>query len=422
MSIPNDLPPPKTGPIVTNRSLTVPYDGQTLQVPPGFTATLFASGLANPRRLLVLPNGDVLVAEQSAGYLTLLRDDGQGRAKWIDRFVDDLNKPYGLALRGDDMLVADQDGIWRVPHVVGALRAGRPVPPQPADRCAARPAQAGARRLWRRDADQEGRLRHRPGPPEPPSGDRPEDRRPLCRGRLGRAISGSSPSPRRRSSASMPTARTRSTVASGTRNPTALAFHPDTGDLWALVQERDGLGDNLPSDYLIRVQQGGFYGWPYAYIGKHPQPGFANLAPDKVEATITPDLLFTAHSSLLDLVFYEGDQFPAEYKGSLFVALKGSWNRSIPTGYKVVRVPFKDGRPEGWYENFATGFWASGEQRAEVWGRPAALAVAKDGSLLVADDTGGTIWRISYKGPPAEHAAAPAATTGAEAKSQSPRR
>jgi glucose/arabinose dehydrogenase len=188
--------------------------------------------------------------------------------------------------------------------------------------------------------------------------------------------------------------------------------------LWAVVQERDGLGDNLPSDYLIRVQQGGFYGWPYAYIGKHPQPGFAQLAPDKVEATITPDLLFQAHSSLLDLVFYEGDQFPAEYKGSLFVALKGSWNRSIPTGYKVVRVPFKEGRPEGWYENFATGFWASGEQRAEVWGRPAALAVAKDGSLLVADDTGGTIWRISYNGPPAEHAGGPAESTGAEAKKQ----
>jgi hypothetical protein len=130
------------------------------------------------------------------------------------------------------------------------------------------------------------------------------------------------------------------------------------------------MGPNLLSDFLIRIRQRGFHGWPYAYIGKHPQPGFANLAPDKVEATITPDLFFTAHSSLLDLVFYEGDQFPAEYKGSLFVALKGSWNRSIPTGYKVVQVPFKDGRPEGYYENFATGFWVSGEQRAEVWGPP----------------------------------------------------
>jgi len=150
------------------------------------------------------------------------------------------------------------------------------------------------------------------------------------------------------------------------RNPTAMAFQPETGQLWALVQERDGLGDNLPNDYLTRVQQGGFYGWPYAYIGKHPQPGFANLAPDKVGASITPDLLFQSHSSLLDLVFYEGDQFPVEYKGSLFVAVKGSWNRSAPTGY-------------------ATGFWASGESRAEVWDRPAALAIAKDGSLLVGD-------------------------------------
>jgi glucose/arabinose dehydrogenase len=192
-----------------------------------------------------------------------------------------------------------------------------------------------------------------------------------------------------------------------------------SAEFWASVQERDGMGDNLPSGSLIRVQQGGFYGWPYAYIGKHPMPGFAQLAPDEVEATITPDLLFTAHSSLLDLVFYEGDQFPAEYKGCLLVALKGSRSRSVPTGYKIVRVPFKDGRPEGWYENFATGFWASGERRAEVWGRPAALAVAKDGSLLVADDTGGTIWRISYNGPPpAEHAAAPGENAGSAARTE----
>ena len=121
--------------------------------------------------------------------------------------------------------------------------------------------------------------------------------------------------------------------------------------------------------------------------------------------------MFQAHSSLLDLVFYEADQFPAEYKGSLFVAFKGSWNRSEPTGYKIVRVPFKDGRPEGYYENFATGFWVAGEHRAEVWGRPAALAVAKDGALLVADDTGGTIWRISYKAP-AETAGEPPGKTG----------
>src|SRR5262249_22946144 len=129
-----------------------------------------------------------------------------------------------------------------------------------------------------------------------------------------------------------------------------------------------------------------------------PQPGFANLAPNKVKTTITPDLLFAAHSSTLDLVFYDAQQFPVEMQGSAFVALKGSWNRSEPTGYKVVRVPFKDGKPVGYYEISMTGFWASGERRAEVWGRRAALAIAKDGSLLVADDTGGTIWKVSYTG------------------------
>jgi glucose/arabinose dehydrogenase len=189
-----------------------------------------------------------------------------------------------------------------------------------------------------------------------------------------------------------------STFASGMRNPTALAFHPTTGELYAVVQERDGLGDRLVPDYLVRVQQGAFYGWPYAYIGQNPQPGFAQLRPDKVKASVQPDLLFEAHSSTMDIVFYDGQQFPAEYRGDAFIALKGSWNRSEPTGYKVVRVPFKDRKPQGTYENFVTGFWTSGKDRAEVWGRPAALAVAKDGSLLIADDTGGTIWRIAYAG------------------------
>jgi len=414
---PNDLPAPKAGPIVTNRSLIVPFNGQALEVPPGFAAAPFATGLVNPRRLLVLPNGDVLVAEQSAGYLTLLRDDGEGRAKWIDRHVEDLNRPYGLALRGDEILVADQDAIWRVPHVVGALRAGRPVPPQKAE--AVPPDQRkpvsgayGAELLTKKGVfgiPVGHQNRHLAIDPKTGA---------LYVGVGSSGNLGVEPEPKATIQRFDSDGSNQTTVASGTRNPTALAFHPQTGELWAVVQERDGLGDNLPSDYLIRVQQGGFYGWPYAYIGKHPQPGFAQLAPDKVEATITPDLLFQAHSSLLDLVFYEADQFPAEYKGSLFVALKGSWNRSVPTGYKIARVPFKDGRPEGYYENFATGFWASGEERAEVWGRPAALAVAKDGSLLVADDTGGTIWRISYKGPPAEHAGGPAESTGSAARRQ----
>jgi glucose/arabinose dehydrogenase len=394
---PDDLPAPKTGPIVTDRSLIISYSGQTLQVPQGFVATPFATGLTNPRRLLVLANGDVLVAEQSAGHITLLRDDGEGHAKWIDRHVEDLNKPYGLAWQGDHLLVTDQDGIWRVPHVVGALRPGRAVPAQRADELPPeqrRPVAGayGAEMITKKGAFgivQGHQNRHLAI--DPKSGA-------LFVGVGSSGNLGVEPEPKATIQRFDADGSNQTTYASGTRNATALAFHPETGELWALVQERDGLGDNLPSDYMIRVQQNGFYGWPYAYIGKHPQTGFANLAPDKVDASITPDLLFQAHSSLLDLVFYEGDQFPAEFKGSAFVAVKGSWNRSVPTGYKVVRVPFKDGRTEGYYENFATGFWASGESRAEVWGRPAALAVAKDGSLLVADDTGGTIWRISYTG------------------------
>lgn len=394
---PDELPAPKSGVIATNRSLTIPLGEHTLSVPRGFTATPFATGLANPRRLLVLPNGDILVAEQNVGYLTLLHDDGSGHAGRIDRHVEDLNKPYGLAWRGEELLVADQDGIWRVPHVVGAPRAGRPAPAQkagdlPPDRRRPVPGAYGAERLTRKgvfgivQGHQNRDLKI-----DPKTGA-------LFVGVGSSGNIGVEPEPKATIQRFDADGSNQITFASGTRNPTALAFQPTTGDLWAVVQERDGLGDNLPADYLIRVRQGGFYGWPYAYIGRHPQPGFAQLAPDKVNATLTPDLLFQAHSSLLDLVFYQGDQFPADYKGSLFVALKGSWNRSLPTGYKIVRVPFKDGKPEGTYENFATGFWAAGEHRAEVWGRPAALAVAKDGALLIADDTGGTIWRIAYTG------------------------
>ncbi|MGB6539683.1 MAG: PQQ-dependent sugar dehydrogenase [Xanthobacteraceae bacterium] len=393
---PTNLPAPKTGPIVTNRSLIVPFSGQVPQVPAGFTATPFATGLANPRRLFVLPNGDVLVAEQSAGYLTLLRDDGSGHAAWIDRHVEDLNRPYGLAWRGNNVLVADQDGIWSVPHNLGALRAGRSevlrvdqVPPEERKPVA---GAYGARLITKNGVF--GIIQghqNRPLAIDPKIGA-------LFVGVGSSGNLGVEPEPKATIQRFDANGSNQATFASGMRNPTALAFHPQTGEFYALVQERDGLGDRLPSDYLTRVQEGGFYGWPYAYNGQHPQAGFASLAPEKVNATITPDLLFEAHSSALDLVFYEGEQFPPEYKGHAFVVLRGSWNRSEPTGYKVVRVPFKDGRPEGYYENFVTGFWVSGAQRAEVWGRPAALAVAKDGSLLVADDTAGTIWRIAYVG------------------------
>src|SRR5215467_6783776 len=274
---PSDLPPPKTGPIVTDRSLIVPYDGQFPEVPPGFTATPFATGLANPRRLLVLPNGDVLVAEQSAGYLTLLRDsNNEGHADWIERHVEDLNRPYGLAWQDGNVLVADQDGIWRVPHVVGALRAGRPAQQQRVDDVPPEsrkpvPGAYGAEMVTKKGVFgivQGHQNRHLAIDPKTGA---------LFVGVGSSGNIGVEPEPKATIQRFDADGSNQTTYAAGMRNPTALAFDPDTGELWALVQERDGLGDNLPSDYLTHVQQGGFYGWPYAYIGKHPQPGFAQF-------------------------------------------------------------------------------------------------------------------------------------------------
>jgi len=405
-----DLPRPGTGPIVSSRSLTLAYHGQAPRVPEGFKATLFASGLQHPRRLLVLPNGDVLVAEQRVGYLTLLRDvDGDGKADWVERHAEGFNGPYGLAWRDDHVLVADQDGIWKVPHRLGALRPGRggteeKAEDTPPEQRKPSPSVVGEEMITKKGVFgivQGHANRHLVIDPRTGA---------LFVGVGSSGNIGVEPEVKATIQRFDADGSGQRTYASGTRNPTALAFHPQTGDLYAVVQERDGLGDRLVPDYMIRVQENAFYGWPYAYTGQHPQPGFANLRPDKVKASVTPDLLFEAHSSVLDLVFYDGQQFPDEWRGSAFVALKGSWNRSEPTGYKVVRVPFKDGRPEGSYENFATGFWTSGIKRAEVWGRPTALAVTKDGALLVADDTGGTIWRISYEGP--KQQTTPGSTTG----------
>jgi glucose/arabinose dehydrogenase len=188
------------------------------------------------------------------------------------------------------------------------------------------------------------------------------------------------------------------TVVEGVRNPIGLDFHPETGQLWMTVQERDGLGDGLVPDFMAPVEMGADYGFPHAYIGSNPQPDFAERNPERVEASMVPPLLFEAHSAAMSFAFYDEESFPEEYYGDALVPLKGSWNRSDPTGYKVVRAHFENGQPTGTYENFVTGFWVSGDERAEVWGRPADVDVMPDGSVLIADDTGGTIWRVTYVG------------------------
>jgi glucose/arabinose dehydrogenase len=183
--------------------------------------------------------------------------------------------------------------------------------------------------------------------------------------------------------------------ASGTRNPVGLAWNPETKQLWAAVEERDLIGDDLVPEYVTSIKEGAFYGWPYAYLGQHEDPRRKGEQPDLVKKAIVPDVLIQAHSAVLGMVFYEGKMFPADCQGDAFVALHGSWNRTSRTGYKIIRIKFKNGKPVGGYDDFVTG-WMLGEDKPEVWGRPVGLLVLKDGSMLITDDGGNKIWRVTY--------------------------
>src|SRR5439155_14195480 len=182
----------------------------------------------------------------------------------------------------------------------------------------------------------------------------------------------------------------------GLRNPVGLAWNPTTGALWTAVNERDGLGDDLVPDYITDVRDGGFYGWPYSYIGKHEDPRHASdMRRDLVARAIVPSVLIQSHSAALGIAFYQGSMFPQEYRGSALVALHGSWNRARRTGYKIIRVPFRNGHPTGGYDDFVIG-WMTDEQSRNVWGRPVDVLVLGDGSLLISDDGAGKIWRVTY--------------------------
>ncbi len=371
------LPPPFATPSASNGPLRVMRpENPPFRLPPGFSVAIYADRLTNPRSLLTLPNGDELVAESKAGAITLLRDaDGDGVAEFRASFADGFAKPYGLAFQGGQIYVADTAAVWQIPYRDGDERARGPARP-----ITSRGALGGDRGHWTRNLAFS------------PDGSR------FYVAIGSQSNLGADPMPYASVQSFAADGQDRRTYASGLRNPVGMAFYPGTADLYVVVNERDGLGDGLVPDYLTRLAPDGFYGWPYAYIGPHPQPGLA-APPGVVEKTLVPDLLFRPHSAPLGLVFYEGDQFPAEYRGDAFVALHGSWNSSRPTGYMVARVPFENGRPKGYYEPFLTGFWLGGYERAYVFGRPAGLAVAKDGSLLVADDVANLIWRVTYAAP-----------------------
>jgi glucose/arabinose dehydrogenase len=372
---PKDLPKPHATAAVARVSQTIaPPDGVAPQVPAGFTAAPFATGLTNPRFMAVAPNGDVFVTEPKAGKITVLRDaDHDGKAEKISTYAAGFDRVHGIAFHNGALYVADVNAVWKLPYKDGDLSTD------------AKPERitkdsfGGDEDHYSRDISfgRDGALYVAIG-----SGDNVEEGEPAPRATVQKVTAEGHLTP----------------FATGIRNPVGIAFYPGTDNLFVTVNERDMLGDNLVPDYMTQIRQGDFFGWPYAYIGPHPDPDLGAKRPDLVKKTKVPDVLFESHSAALGLVFYDGTQFPAEYRGNAFVALHGSWNRGNPTGYKVVRVKFANGRPENAYENFATGFWDGSSVPAKVWGRPAGLAVAKDGSLLIADDAGKTVWRVSYKG------------------------
>jgi glucose/arabinose dehydrogenase len=371
---PSQLPPP----YATRSSGNPPRVGlrppnARLNLPPGFEISTWAEGgLENPRWLALAPNDDVFLADSQSGRILVLRDPhntGQASERFV--FAMGLHLPFGMAFHGDYLYVGQTNAVVRFRYRPGQTKAeGGPE----------KLADLPTRWHWTRNVlftPDGSKLLVSVGSASnnSPGGD------PMCA-----AISEYNPD-----------GSGHRLVATGLRNPIGLAFYPGTNQLWTVVNERDGLGDDLPSDYITHIQDGGFYGWPYAYIGPHPDPSNAHERPDLVKKTITPDVLFQAHSAPIDVVFYQGRMFPTEYQGDAFVSLHGSWNRSRRTGYKIVRVHFQGGKPAGGYDDFITG-WMLSPDSLDVWGRPAGLLVLKDGSLLIADDAAGKIWRVTYRG------------------------
>ncbi|USG60830.1 PQQ-dependent sugar dehydrogenase [Sneathiella marina] len=372
-----DLPKPYATPVeaLPPRIWNSNEEGD-LNLPPNFKVKAYRSELTHARWLEVLKNGDVLVAEPRAGEITLLRDtNGDGVADMKTELVSNLDRPHGMAVVGDWLYIGEPKQIRRVRFSVGDTKATGRI-----ENVTEQGSLGDGGGHWTRNLLYD------------------EGDHALYISIGSAANMDIEPSPRATIQKLDLSTNKLETVASGLRNPVGIDFDPVTGKLYTVVNERDGYGDGLVPDYLTHVIQDGFYGWPYAYSGTIPDPDYADDAPEMVSKSLLPDVLFRSHSAPLGLIFYNSDQFPKEYLNDAFVAFHGSWNASVPTGYKIVRVPFENGKPAGSYENFATGFRtnATDDGAAKVWGRPVGLAIATDGALLVADDVSQTVWRISY--------------------------
>lgn len=374
-----DLPAPYKTPSADNGPQVVPRPANAWpKAPAGFKVGLYATGLNNPRLMRTAPNGDIFLAETDAGDIRVFRGmTPDGKPQMTKVFASGLNAPFGIAFYppGKDpqwIYIGNTNAVVRIPYRDGDLVArGEP------QRLDDLPSGGGHTTRDIQFSPDGTKMFVSVGSHDNVS-DAPyeHDRANI----LGFNPEGTG----------------KQIYAYGIRNPVGIAVNPKTGELWCSVNERDGLGNNLVPDYITHVQPGGFYGWPWWYMGGHQDPRFPGAHPELKDKVLTPDVILQPHNASLEMTFYEGRQFPAEYQGDIFAAEHGSWNREPRAGYEVIRVPLHhSGHASGEYEDFLTGFVVNDKS---VWGRPVGVTVAPDGSLLVSDDGSGSIWRVSYTG------------------------
>lgn len=374
------LPPPYATESKTKNSKVIGWsEGKTPKAPEGFTVTKFADGFENPRWTYIAPNQDIFVVESgtrsSKNQITVLRDkDKDGKFESRQVFITGLNKAFGMLVLKDFFYIANTDGLYRYPYKNNPLKLetkGEKILELPA---------GGYNNHWTRNLLAS-----------------PDGSKIYVSVGSGSNVGENGMDKEVRRAAILeinPDGTGEKIYASGLRNPVGMDWNPANKELWTAVNERDELGDDLVPDYITSVKRDGFYGWPYSYFGSIPDPRMKGERKDLVEKAIVPDVPVGAHTASLGLAFYTKDAFPAKYKNGAFVGQHGSWNRSKISGYKVLFVPFANGKPSGKPEDFLTGF-ISDNDKAEVYGRPVAVTVMNDGSLLVNDDSGNTIWKVT---------------------------
>jgi glucose/arabinose dehydrogenase len=377
-----DLPEPYAtasagnGPSVVSR----PSDAWP-KAPAGFKVDLYTTGLDMPREIRTAPNGDFFVAESHEGEIKIFRGiDKDGKPEQVTAFATGLKQPFGIAFypagaNPQWVYVGNTNSVVRFPYKNGDLKATGAAEVLVPDL----PPGGGH---WTRDlafSSDGKRMFVAVG----------------SRSNVDDPDTHSAEFHRANILEFTPEGKFVKVYASGIRNPVGIGVNPKTGELWCSVNERDALGDNLVPDYVSHVQEDGFYGWPWYYMGAHQDPRHEGKHPELKSKVIVPDVLLSPHNASLELTFYEGSQFPSEYSGDLFAAEHGSWNRANRTGYEVIRVPLDNGHATGVFEDFVTGFVTAD---GKVWGRPVGVAVAKDGALMVTDDGSKSIWRVSYVG------------------------